>query len=617
MAHQKVKNARFKPSMLWDQRMAKDPVTYDPDGPSLTITFIPKGERSPFDVNANALLRIERCAVDFAQALCVGAKRLRVGSLVNEIQYLKSWFLAFLEEEGLLESLEIQDINTTLLNRFTVDFLGKKDSKGVYVIGIETRNHALGVVRKIVGGLRRLRRSLPDDCEVQKSPWARTYEDPSRRFPEDSIDSKKLADFFRCVHATVKATMEDVEDLWRQEKAEKEDISECIGAGWEESTALCCQPISLAKQYFGPCLPQRSEVQSTPLWPIVAKFGYTRMARAFGPYTADLAPFVYYLLFLTGLNQQPLVDLKISAIDVLEFDTREVLVVEGIKHRAQSDNQPMGKYVPVPMVLGNDPMSPGRVIQFLLKWTQGLRPAAEAKDSERLFLYQWRDRTTGCQIRSYAHGPSPVTRFSSHASIFCKQNGFPWTGEKRIRKLFSAIAHQVAKGDIEAVASMMHHASIDTTNSHYVSEVILRHGQEFLARGLNLRHRWTVSNGRIEPRNVHAEHDRSAATPGFTCIDPFDSPVLGQISGSMCTAFGDCPDCPFGMVDLRSSYAAARCVELKAKISEKRCDLSTEEFEVRWGRVLRALENFWIPAFDESIWELVRYMDLPPIPDLE
>ena len=143
-------------------------------------------------------------------------------------------------------------------------------------------------------------------------------------------------------------------------------------------------------------------------------------------------------------------------------------------------------------------------------------------------------------------------------------------------------------GDLLAVRDRLGHKSIATTRTHYTSDGMRRESQERVAETQAFYHRWAQTEGRIDPR-FQPEQCRSAATPGFGCFDPFDSPRPGQRKGKLCTAYGECPDCPLAQAWPRDVHAAAYYLALPKAIHDARLGrISPNHWAKKWPPILIA-----------------------------
>lgn len=146
-------------------------------------------------------------------------------------------------------------------------------------------------------------------------------------------------------------------------------------------------------------------------------------------------------------------------------------------------------------------------------------------------------------------------------------------------------------GDLLAVRDRLGHKSIITTRTHYTSDGMRRESQERVAEIQVLHHRWLQSEGRIDPRK-QPEPWRPSATPGFGCMQPFDSPRPGQRKGRLCDAYGECPDCPMAQAWPQDVQAAAYYAALPRAIHDALLGrISARQWVDKWPPVLESLDK--------------------------
>jgi hypothetical protein len=581
---------------------------HDIEAGSLCVSFIPKAETTVAFVDCSAFLALPHCGPAFASALARWAGGRRRGTVNANINNLKNGFIRFAKELQLTDELRLKDLDTALINRF-ISFLSQKRSDGSYAVAPYTRVHRVGALKTILEGLKYLGEALPSDCEVQPNPWPSATR-TEHGFSEERLPTDEALQFFKYCRDRVEARMAEVESIWAEEKSRLVSPSP---HGQENNLIL------RVKARFGCALPERKALKAArdPLFDDIDAYGYKRVARSFGPYAGDLCPFAYYMLFVTGFNLQPLVDVKASDIDRIENLGRKLISVGSLKHRAVTSQHLYGKPVRASFIVGNDPMSPSSVLQFLLRWTSYLRENSTSPRVGALFLFIPRNRADASKLDSYAQEGRQTTQFNRHTTAFCKRGGFAWTGSRSIRKAVAEIADEVLHGDVIATGQILQHSEVETTREHYHNSAVRARQENYLALGMQLRQRWVDAGGKIEPRNVSAEHDQLAATSGFHCSDPYDSPIPGQEKGRLCTAYGACASCPLARLDIESPYAAARCFQWKVAMAEARATCGAEAFRARWEKSYRALVDVWLPAFPAEVWERAAKLDLPALEELE
>jgi integrase len=582
---------------------------------TLHIRFVPKKAAGYALIDCSAFLRLPLCAQAFAEALSKHAKGRMRGTVEATAKNLQYGFVRFATEEGLADRLRVSDIDTALINAF-ISFLSEKRPDGSFVLAASTRLHRLGSLKTILEWLRESGESLPQDCEVQTNPWPQASRNEKRQSPAGLTKEEWIKFYGYCCRVVAK-TMAEVESIWREEQGDsvrslhRVQGGPLIGGGQE----LLLQ----AKARFGCKLPERQALKASkdPMFEAIDAYGYARLARSFGPYAADLCAFVYYLLFTTSSNLQPLVDVRVDNVRLIENLGRKLITVGSLKHRATTPAHPGGKPVRFSFTIGEDPMSPASVLQFLLRWTRYLRENSESPIRNSLFLFIPRNRTDASRLSTYAQEGRRISNFQRHATAFCRDGGFDWVGARQVRDAAAAYADELFRGDVVATGNLLQHSNVETTRQHYQNASVRARQDANLAKGMQHRQRWVDSGGRIEPRNVDSDHDLSSATTPFRCIDPYDSPIVGQEKGKLCEAYGLCPSCPFASVNLDSPHAAARCLQLKNAMVEFRAKRGAAAFRIRLRESYLALVKRWLPAFTPEVWKRAAKLNLPAFSDLE
>jgi hypothetical protein len=56
--------------------------------------------------------------------------------------------------------------------------------------------------------------------------------------------------------------------------------------------------------------------------------------------------------------------------------------------------------------------------------------------------------------------------------------------------------------------------------------------------------RWADTKGKMDPRHLTSKADLKSATPGFGCLNPYESPLADETVGRLCQLEGHCARCP-------------------------------------------------------------------------
>lgn len=160
---------------------------------------------------------------------------------------------------------------------------------------------------------------------------------------------------------------------------------------------------------------------------------------------------------------------------------------------------------------------------------------------------------------------------------------------------------QVVTGDILTAVRVGQQKNPQTLWHHYTSDGTKQRYEERLGEVFMLRERWLATEGVIDPRTRirTAGMDRGAATPGFFCFDPFDSPHPAQAKGRLCTAYGECPSCPLAAADVSDVTTVAMYLALEKAIYAAQGRVTPKAWLTRWAPVLINLDALLAhaPAF--------------------
>lgn len=357
----------------------------------------------------------------------------------------------------------------------------------------------------------------------------------------------------------------------------------------------------------------------------------------FYPHGRDLVPFVLMLAIHFDYNPETLlkslirdyvvrrnevgtVELVASPANInrekkakLE-DPRELLAIEreilARAKKGRSNNAEQPQIRPAT----DDPDNPASIINFLEEWTSFIRPLAPPAHGERLFLFVTEQGNRG--IRSFSGmttaGSDGVWRNS--LKRFYVDHGLPHTALNRFRTTGLDFTDVLFGGDIRAKQAAGNHASPETTYRLYSTNAQRQRGDEFLGQVSQLRGRWRETRGKVDPRNKPSDSDVGAATPGWTCADPFSGPYSPN---KICTSYGSCPACPHGTIALNDPYALAQAWNLLYAIDEAASEIAPDAWLTRWWPVKMKLLEVWLPRFPDSIQAKARQIKLAKLPPLE
>jgi hypothetical protein len=255
---------------------------------------------------------------------------------------------------------------------------------------------------------------------------------------------------------------------------------------------------------------------------------------------------------------------------------------------------------------------PARLVQFLMRWTEYLRPLVHPSESERLLLFvPPRGKRPASSFRSkWGSLLSSSWEYGYHQ--FLKEHGLGPLGTRRFRVTGLEIVHQVTGGDLPAMQAWANHTRASTIERNYVGDGAKQRDEERLAEIMQVRERWRQTQGKIETRGGPEQTDIGAATPGWTCLDPYSG--LHGPKDALCSAYSQCPVCPLGSVDFQSSYACAQAHNLLEAVRRAAETMAPQAWLKRMAPVQQKLLDTWLTQFSEQVRKAAQKLSLPPLP---
>ena len=307
----------------------------------------------------------------------------------------------------------------------------------------------------------------------------------------------------------------------------------------------------------------------------------------------DLVPFVLLIGIKTAFNADTILSLTWSRVRYSE--ERATVTFLGVKNRAtglQASIRPNkeASKCDVPAEPGV-PFGLAELLALLHRLTERSRTIlANEEHADRLFIGVPVWGSSGAKAFDCgSYGPSTDIVWKTALGHFIQDNGLkPFT--LKMLRFTEAEEEWRRTGDLLAVRDRLGQSSVSTTRTHYTSDGMRRESQERVAETQTLFHRWAETWGRSDPRQ-QTERCRSAATPGFGCLNPYDSPRPGQREGKFCTAYGECPACPLAQAWPHEVQAAAWYLALQKAIHDARLGrVSARHWANKWPSILHQLD---------------------------
>lgn len=462
--------------------------------------------------------------------------------------------------------------------------------------------------RHVVAVFKRIRKQDPTiELDIPTRPFAGTNFSPVGNKAPDN----------QAITATLLQAAKDALETISLVDAFLPKLEEAIarldeGATWR-SDVLADVVAEILRQNDGTIPPQK-DLKHTELGRAADSHGFLLIRRLVHPVANDVMPFFLLMAGHSGWNEQPLAHLAISRCEVKPLLGHLRLTMASDKLRANS-------IVRRSFAITNNQLSPNEIVEFVKRWTKILRAVAPDAVQDDLWLHHV--TKAGANPRDYIDSLAgrfnrTTTKPSSHVAYYCKKRGLKYTGLREMRLSFSELVSTATGGDVFALRELLGHKRLTTQNAGYRTVEMRRRDAEALAGVQAARERFISSGGKIDTRTASEKRDRSAATPGFTCVDPFDSPRFGQRKGRMCDAYGHCPSCPMASSDPDEPYALARFVQLHDQYEQAKGKLGIGFWKAKYLVDAQMLIERWIPAVSHpDTVAAAREMLLSPLPALE
>ena len=258
------------------------------------------------------------------------------------------------------------------------------------------------------------------------------------------------------------------------------------------------------------------------------------------------------------------------------------------------------------------PDNPGHILKYLERRSKFLE-LVQPKIANRVFA------RFSFQTRKAAVCNTSDSSWKAALKRFADRHGLPEFTLDQMRPTTLDLIHELSGGNIIAMQGVASHTSAQTTYTFYTSDAQRKRNRQKLGELQMQMNRWVATGGKIRPEDRPpgiTEH--AAATPGFSCIDPKDSPIKGEVRGELCTAYGRCPECPLALVDPTSARSYAYLLMLNKRITEAAETLPDPvAYHKRWAPVQTELVTYWLRGWPADVVDEARHIPIPELPGVE
>lgn len=352
-----------------------------------------------------------------------------------------------------------------------------------------------------------------------------------------------------------------------------------------------------------------------PLFEAINKLhgGWGNVGEYFQPFAQScVAPFL--LLTIYGhFNVEPLRALRCKQVRRIEVLRNEHIEVRTAVQPGKNRGAPYRRSFPVDDL---DFASPSSILSFMIEWNRRIRVRAGIY-SDCVFIFMTKEGVVKAFATATLEGRSGDSKWIHHLKEFCKRHNLPDFNLRELRQTSLDFARLISDEDIREISALKGGSSASVLEFHYRSDAAESRAQATVGELQAHKERHVRGGGKSHHLGAQSK-DITAATPGCSCADPYDSPIPGEVVGKLCGAFGCCPACPHGSPELGSAHALARLLQLRAALMDARLNLPMVRWIARYKRPLDVLEQSWLPLFDDpQLWEHVKRMSLQPIGVIE
>lgn len=585
-------------------------------GEKLEAVFAtPRASESEHRLNLTALRLIPNLTEPFAKAIVVVGRKMVTKTRLMLMINLEVGFIEYLSKKSLLD-LTIEQITTERL----IDFLAWIDEKRP-----DGTTWKKGTQKNKYRSLTRLIRAMSTNqvSGVSVSPLLRipVLADPKKHYTNHpALPEEEWKKIYRAAIKEIqkgeqeRSFLKSIEIEAREMfKAEKNSRFASQISGDSYKNEMFCFGC-LLEMFESRVLFTKKEIESKD--PFLAKALYSggdpniclgekiraKLFRYFYPDAAALVPYIILFALMFGWNAEVVMNIELD-----NFTFSDILGVKrvSIKPYKKRSRRKQIRSFPV----SDDIDNPARLFNVLSEFTNRLREIARPSVKNRLFIVPFQKQQQGT-VRVFK--PLPAI------DAFAKRNNLKRFLLSSMRPTALEIASLLTGGDVRVLLTVAGHRQAGLIETTYKSVNAGRREESRLSEIQVARARFFSSKGRIDPR-IESENkaDLAAATPGWDCFDPFSSPIVGQIEGRLCSAFGMCPICPHSSLNLNSPYSIARAMQLRDQIQLSQNKIFAPRWLEVWAPIMQQINNFWLVKVKDEMLESAKRLKIAALPDLE
>ncbi|MCK0071202.1 hypothetical protein [Kordiimonas laminariae] len=535
-----------------------------------------------------------------------------VDSTMTRVEYAKrsQKFAEWLIVEE-LECLEIGDLSVSLLNDYVNFLITKYDSATATLL-----YHPVRSLYNYILSDRTLDTVRDPYLFAPRNPF---WRHASRGGAIDVIPDPVFADMLKLAKIDCQKIISRQKAFWKYcEKNEPIDEARKLSSTFEVAHHILDR--------YGTRLPSKKEFKSTDktlmcrLSGKAGVCGYKDVVSLIHPTLYDLLPFIVVLAVYTQFNLSVMLALNLDDIDFFKdnsgkSDDQRVLI-SGYKGRARRMQRRS-------FVMDDEFDNPGNIINFLKRYTQNIRPYLDRKVQNRVFAF-WslkKGQTAGSYPAVFEDSRTKEAvsdgRFPTAYKTYWRKKGQEFSyNYSSIRPTALNLFYRAYNGDIVATATLANHQQLETFVTNYQSSSAIAINDSKMSQALLLRERMLATEGKFDPTRQSGDEGVDAVTPGFRCLDPLESPMPGQKSNRLCTAYGSCPACPLASVDVKSAISLARLIQLEQQYIDAREKLEVLYWRDKYQPQLDTLQTYWLKMFSVDVFDRAKALEVRTLAEI-
>lgn len=591
VAQAKAKSAQSQAVGFIARPIAEHGVNSKTSAPMLTAIFPQKGQGLGNRVDLSFLLSFPNLQAFFTEAFLVWGANCAPNTRLTLSSTLNCYFFGYLDTEW-FRALRPEDIDDELLAGFKESLLSKPGAHG-QALSARTVGQAIGALRSIMNTL-----DTGQWASVARYIKERIPAGPvgagRKSIPTQVLMTEHIVSILQAAEVEVLAIEQrfnarrglladgymqlfDTARIKRNTRRDYRDLSICLAA-LDAAYPRTIPDLKIIRA-------EHADLGNA----IQYIHGCSAVSSYLNPSTRDLVPFVLLLTVATVFNPDTVLSLCWADIS---FDKEQAgadaIEIVGAKGRAIRDLVRLLD----PEAAVSSRLSLKRMLSCLREMTLRIRPDVATEHADRLFVFVQEvgvKKPKGFGLNGQRTQTPSSDQAWKHALMeFIIDNNLTRFTLGQLRPTILDLV-QFMDGSLEAARRVGNHGSPATTWTHYTSGGVRKRYRERIGQVILLRERWLESCGAIDPRRLVSGQDKGAATPGFSCLNPFDSQRPNQQAGRLCKDYGGCPSCPMAAAHPHDSLCVAFYTALEVAIYRSQPGMSARTWIERWTPILADL----------------------------